>query len=62
VSLGRAQRLATSEIADAPGPSPRPPRTRLPRLVGYGLVCDISINTGPQDPNRRHLLAEREPA
>ncbi len=59
-SLGRAQGLATSEVAAVIGLSPRATRTRLARLVGRGLVREIG--TGPQDPKRRYFLAERGPA
>ncbi len=58
--LGQAQGLATSEVAKAIGLSPRATRTRLARLVGRGLVREIG--TGPQDPQRRYVLAERGPA
>ena len=56
-TLGRAQGLATSAVAEAIGLSARATRTRLARLVGRGLVREIG--TGPQDPKRRYFLAER---
>ncbi len=56
-NLGESDGLSTSEIAKRVGLSPRATRTRLSRLVGRGLVCEIG--TGPQDPRRRYYLAER---
>ena len=56
-SLSGGDGHATSAIAQAIGLTPRATRTRLARLVGNGLVCEIG--TGPQDPKRRYFLAER---
>jgi predicted HTH transcriptional regulator len=59
-SLGGADGLGTSEIAEAIELSPRATRTRLARLVGRGIVREIG--TGLQDPRRRYFLAERRTA
>ena len=59
-ALGGDKGLATSEIAETIGLTPRATRTRLARLVGRGLVREIG--TGPQDPRRRYFLAEKGPA
>ncbi|MFQ5719106.1 MAG: ATP-binding protein [Acidobacteriota bacterium] len=50
----------TSEVAAEIGLTPRATRTRLAKLVGRGLVCEIG--TGPQDPQRRYFKAEAGPA
>jgi predicted HTH transcriptional regulator len=53
--------IATTRVGPAAVDlSPRATRTRLARLVGRGLVREIG--TGPQDPKRRYVLAERGPA
>lgn len=59
-SLGDERGMATREIAERIDLSPRSTRTRLARLVGRGLVCEIG--TGPQDPQRRYYLAEKASA
>lgn len=59
-ALGRANVLATCEIAAVIGYSLRATGTRLVRLVDRGLVREI--RTGPQDPRRRYFLTERGPA
>ena len=48
--------LATREIADQIGLTPRATRTRLAALVALGLVREIG--TGPQDPKRRYFSTE----
>jgi predicted HTH transcriptional regulator len=59
-SLRGGVRRPTSEIAAGIGLTPRATRTRLARLVGRGLVRELG--TGPQDPQRRYVLADRGPA
>src|SRR3990172_741630 len=59
-SLAGGKGRLTSEIAAAIGLTPRATPTRLPPIVGRGLVREIG--TGPQDPKRRYFLADRGPA
>lgn len=57
VSLVRApDGLATREIAEKIGLTPRATRTRLAALVARGLVREVG--TGPQDPKRRYFSTE----
>jgi len=58
--LASGEGRSTREIAEVIDLTPRATRTRLARVVGRGLVREIG--TGPQDPKRRYLLAERAPA
>ncbi len=55
-ALVRGKGRLTSEIAKVIGLTPRATRTRLARLVEWGLVREIG--TGPQDPRRRYFPAE----
>ncbi|MCB9473185.1 MAG: putative DNA binding domain-containing protein [Candidatus Delongbacteria bacterium] len=55
--LGHGNGQATSAVAMSIGLSTRATRTRLARMVGRGLVREIG--TGPQDPQRRYVLAEK---
>jgi len=48
--------LATRQIADKIGLTPRATRTRLAALVALGLVHELG--TGPQDPKRRYFSTE----
>ncbi len=48
--------LATRQIADKIGLTPRATRTRLAALVALGSVREIG--TGPQDPKRRYFSTE----
>lgn len=57
-ALAQSDGLLTSEVAKAIGLTPRATRTRLARLVATGLVRELG--TGPQDPQRRCVLADRE--
>ena len=50
--------LATRQIADEIGLTPRASRTRLAALVALGLVREIG--TGPQDPKRRYFSTEAQ--
>ena len=57
VALVRApEGLATRQIADKIGLTPRATRTRLAALVALGLMREIG--TGPQDPKRRYFSTE----
>lgn len=57
VALVRApEGLATRQIAEKIGLTPRATRTRLAALVALGLVHELG--TGPQDPKRRYLSTE----
>jgi len=57
VALVRApDGLATREIAEKIGLTPRATRTRLAALVALGLVREVG--TGPQDPKRRYFSAD----
>jgi len=57
LSLVRApDGLATREIAERIGLTPRATRTRLASLVARGLVREVG--TGPQDPKRRYFSTE----
>ena len=59
VSLLRApEGLATREIADKIGLTPRATRTRLAALVALGMVHEIG--TGPQDPKRRYFSTDAD--
>ena len=58
VSLVRAPAgLATREIAEQIGLTPRATRTRLAALVVRGLVREVG--TGPQDPQRRYFSTDQ---
>ena len=48
--------LATRQIADKIGLTPRATRTHLAAVVAIGLVREIG--TGPQDPKRRYFSTE----
>ena len=48
--------LATRQIAEKIGLTPRATRTRLAALVALGLVHELG--TGPQDPKRRYFSTE----
>jgi predicted HTH transcriptional regulator len=51
-----AEGLATRQIADQIGLTPRATRTRLATLVDRGMVREIG--TSPQDPKRRYFSTE----
>jgi len=51
-----ADGLATHEIAQKIGLTPRATRTRLAALAARGLVRELG--TGPQDPRRRYYIQE----
>jgi len=54
--LRTADGLATHEIAEKIGLTPRATRTRLGNLVTRGLVRHLG--TGPRDPGRRYYVQE----
>ena len=54
--VGAPGGLATRQIADTIGLTPRATRTRLAALVALGLVREIG--TGPQDPRRRYFSTD----
>jgi ATP-dependent DNA helicase RecG len=57
VELVRApEGIATRQIAESVGLTPRATRTRLAALVTLGLVRELG--TGPQDPKRRYFSNE----
>jgi len=57
VALVRApEGLATRQIAEKIGLTPRATRTRLAALVALGLVHELG--TGPQDPKRLYFSTE----
>ena len=53
-ALNERDGLATSELAQEIGLSPRATRTRLLKLIDRGLVREIG--TGPNDPKRRYFV------
>lgn len=56
-ALAGSQGLLTNELAKEIDLSTRATRTRLARLVQWGLVQEIG--TGPQDPRRRYVTARK---